>query len=186
MEEKLGSKYVIGRSLDFAVSFEESSPATPMFFILSPGVDPLKDVEKHGNAARLFKTFADCKNCQKNKGRYGELARSRVVLFLFLSFSRGVLSKSSAAAPAFPTLIPAAQDYGYGGGIRLTCACFVSRPLSATAADAQQALGRLRDYSKGHEYMRTLRCCVWGRRESKCHWFWTKAWPRTRQSLSLN
>lgn len=49
VEEKLGSKYVIGRSLDFAVSFEESGPATPMFFILSPGVDPLKDVEKHGN-----------------------------------------------------------------------------------------------------------------------------------------
>uniref|UniRef100_A0AAQ5YU21 Dynein axonemal heavy chain 17 n=1 Tax=Amphiprion ocellaris TaxID=80972 RepID=A0AAQ5YU21_AMPOC len=48
IEEKLGSKYVIGRSLDFTVSFEESSPATPMFFILSPGVDPLKDVEKHG------------------------------------------------------------------------------------------------------------------------------------------
>lgn len=48
VEEKLGSKYVIGRSLDFATSFEESGPATPMFFILSPGVDPLKDVEKHG------------------------------------------------------------------------------------------------------------------------------------------
>ncbi|XP_061912443.1 dynein heavy chain 9, axonemal isoform X3 [Entelurus aequoreus] len=47
-EEKLGAKYVIGRSLDFAASFEESGPATPMFFILSPGVDPLKDVEKHG------------------------------------------------------------------------------------------------------------------------------------------
>lgn len=50
VEEKLGSKYVIGRSLDFAASFEESGPATPMFFILSPGVDPLKDVEKHGKA----------------------------------------------------------------------------------------------------------------------------------------
>ena len=49
VEEKLGSQYVVGRSLDFAVSFEESGPATPMFFILSPGVDPLKDVEKHGN-----------------------------------------------------------------------------------------------------------------------------------------
>lgn len=49
MEEKLGSKYVIGRSMDFAVSFEESGPSTPVFFILSPGVDPLKDVEKHGN-----------------------------------------------------------------------------------------------------------------------------------------
>ncbi|TRY82989.1 hypothetical protein DNTS_022847 [Danionella cerebrum] len=48
VEEKLGSKYVIGRSLDFSVSYDESGAATPMFFILSPGVDPLKDVEKHG------------------------------------------------------------------------------------------------------------------------------------------
>ncbi|CAG5911397.1 unnamed protein product [Menidia menidia] len=55
VEEKLGSKYVIGRSLDFAVSFEESGAATPMFFILSPGVDPLKDVEKHGK--KLGYTF---------------------------------------------------------------------------------------------------------------------------------
>ncbi|KAM7371234.1 hypothetical protein PAMP_010722 [Pampus punctatissimus] len=59
VEEKLGSKYVIGRSLDFAISFEESGPATPMFFILSPGVDPLKDVEKHGK--KLGYTF-DNKN----------------------------------------------------------------------------------------------------------------------------
>uniref|UniRef100_A0A3P9MJJ8 Dynein, axonemal, heavy chain 9 n=1 Tax=Oryzias latipes TaxID=8090 RepID=A0A3P9MJJ8_ORYLA len=48
VEEKLGSKYTMGRSLDFASSFEESDSATPMFFILSPGVDPLKDVEEHG------------------------------------------------------------------------------------------------------------------------------------------
>ncbi|KAK2515570.1 hypothetical protein Q9233_014083 [Columba guinea] len=48
VEEKLGSKYVVGRSLDFATTFEESGPATPMFFILSPGADPLKDVEKQG------------------------------------------------------------------------------------------------------------------------------------------
>ncbi|KAM3592376.1 uncharacterized protein V6R79_017533 [Siganus canaliculatus] len=55
VEEKLGNKYVVGRSLDFAVSFEESGPSTPMFFILSPGVDPLKDVEKHGK--KLGYTF---------------------------------------------------------------------------------------------------------------------------------
>uniref|UniRef100_A0A8C3V2Y5 Dynein axonemal heavy chain 17 n=1 Tax=Catharus ustulatus TaxID=91951 RepID=A0A8C3V2Y5_CATUS len=55
VEEKLGSKYVVGRSLDFAATFEESGPATPMFFILSPGVDPLKDVEKHGK--KLGYTF---------------------------------------------------------------------------------------------------------------------------------
>uniref|UniRef100_A0A803V436 Dynein axonemal heavy chain 17 n=1 Tax=Ficedula albicollis TaxID=59894 RepID=A0A803V436_FICAL len=55
VEEKLGSKYVVGRSLDFATTFEESGPATPIFFILSPGVDPLKDVEKHGK--KLGYTF---------------------------------------------------------------------------------------------------------------------------------
>uniref|UniRef100_H3BBD5 Dynein axonemal heavy chain 17 n=1 Tax=Latimeria chalumnae TaxID=7897 RepID=H3BBD5_LATCH len=48
VEEKLGTKYVEGRSIEFSKSFEESSPSTPIFFILSPGVDPLKDVEALG------------------------------------------------------------------------------------------------------------------------------------------
>ena len=48
MEEKLGTKYVENRSIEFAKSFEESGPESPMFFVLSPGVDPLKDVEAHG------------------------------------------------------------------------------------------------------------------------------------------
>uniref|UniRef100_A0A4W3JPZ5 Dynein axonemal heavy chain 11 n=1 Tax=Callorhinchus milii TaxID=7868 RepID=A0A4W3JPZ5_CALMI len=48
VEEKLGSKYVDGLRMDFAKSYEESCPATPVFFILSPGVDPLKDVESLG------------------------------------------------------------------------------------------------------------------------------------------
>jgi dynein heavy chain len=48
VEEKLGTKYVEGRSIEFAKSFEESGPGIPIFFILSPGVDPLKDVEKLG------------------------------------------------------------------------------------------------------------------------------------------
>ncbi|XP_041076181.1 dynein heavy chain 17, axonemal-like [Polyodon spathula] len=48
VEEKLGAKYVEGRSVEFSKSYEESSSSTPMFFILSPGVDPLKDVEALG------------------------------------------------------------------------------------------------------------------------------------------
>ncbi|XP_070583565.1 dynein axonemal heavy chain 11 isoform X3 [Erythrolamprus reginae] len=48
VEEKLGSKYVDGTRIDLAKSYEESSPATPVFFILSPGVDPLKDMETLG------------------------------------------------------------------------------------------------------------------------------------------
>lgn len=49
MEEKLGVKYTEGRKTEFAKSFRESGPASPVFFILSPGVDPLKDVESLGN-----------------------------------------------------------------------------------------------------------------------------------------
>lgn len=35
--------------MEFAKSFEETSPSTPIFFILSPGVNPLKDVEALGH-----------------------------------------------------------------------------------------------------------------------------------------
>lgn len=48
VEEKLGVKYTEGRKTEFAKSYRESGPASPMFFILSPGVDPLKDVESLG------------------------------------------------------------------------------------------------------------------------------------------
>merc|ERR1719394_847078 len=48
VEEKMGAKYTENRAVEFSKSFEESGPGTPMFFILSPGVDPLKDVEAHG------------------------------------------------------------------------------------------------------------------------------------------
>lgn len=48
IEEKMGSKYVENRTMEFSKSFEETSPTTPIFFILSPGVNPLKDVEALG------------------------------------------------------------------------------------------------------------------------------------------
>jgi dynein heavy chain len=48
VEEKLGRKYTENRAVEFAKSYEEATPSTPMFFILSPGVDPLKEVEAIG------------------------------------------------------------------------------------------------------------------------------------------
>uniref|UniRef100_A0A6I8PET2 Dynein axonemal heavy chain 11 n=2 Tax=Ornithorhynchus anatinus TaxID=9258 RepID=A0A6I8PET2_ORNAN len=45
VEEKLGAKYVDGTRMDLVKLLEESSPAMPLFFILSPGVDALKDLE---------------------------------------------------------------------------------------------------------------------------------------------
>jgi len=59
VEEKMGAKYVENRQVEFAKSYEESGPGTPIFFILSPGVDPLKDVEALGK--KLGFTF-DNKN----------------------------------------------------------------------------------------------------------------------------
>ena len=60
IEEKLHPKYVENRAVPFEESYTESGPATPVFFILSPGVDPLKDVERVGK--KLGFTF-DNKVC---------------------------------------------------------------------------------------------------------------------------
>ncbi|XP_058249288.1 dynein axonemal heavy chain 11 [Hemibagrus wyckioides] len=48
VEESLGCRYVETARVEFEKSYEESCPSTPVFFILSPGVNPLKDVETLG------------------------------------------------------------------------------------------------------------------------------------------
>ncbi|TMS10512.1 Dynein heavy chain 11, axonemal [Larimichthys crocea] len=48
VEESMGTKYVEVSRLEFDKLYEDSGPSCPVFFILSPGVDPLKDVEKLG------------------------------------------------------------------------------------------------------------------------------------------
>lgn len=42
VEEILGSKYTMFRPPEFSESFKESSSRTPIFFILSAGVDPTR------------------------------------------------------------------------------------------------------------------------------------------------
>lgn len=46
----MGGKYTENRTIEFSKSFEETSSTTPIFFILSPGVNPLDDVENLGKA----------------------------------------------------------------------------------------------------------------------------------------
>lgn len=50
VEETIGSKYTHRRKLTLADSYAEINNVIPMFFILSPGVDPLMDVEKLGQS----------------------------------------------------------------------------------------------------------------------------------------
>jgi dynein heavy chain len=45
---KMGQRFIDSARVPLAKSYEESSPATPVFFILSPGVDPVKEVEAIG------------------------------------------------------------------------------------------------------------------------------------------
>lgn len=54
VEESMGTKYVEAARLEFDKLYEDSGPSTPVFFILSPGVDPLKDVEKLGTIFFVF------------------------------------------------------------------------------------------------------------------------------------
>lgn len=69
IREKIGSKFVEARSIDFASSFEESSNVTPIFFILSPGVDPLKDVEKIGKRLMFSSDHGNFHNVSLGQGQ---------------------------------------------------------------------------------------------------------------------
>ncbi|TMW50187.1 hypothetical protein DOY81_004746 [Sarcophaga bullata] len=69
IEEKLGSKYVESRAMEFAKSFEEASPSTPIFFILSPGVNPLKDVEALGKILGFSQDLGNFHNVSLGQGQ---------------------------------------------------------------------------------------------------------------------
>ena len=80
VEEKMGSKYVENRQVEFAKSYEESGPGTPIFFILSPGVDPLKDVEALGKKIGFT---IDNKNFHNVS--LGQVSNGRIAFMLFCS-----------------------------------------------------------------------------------------------------
>mmetsp|Transcript_24997 Transcript_24997/g.74250 ORF Transcript_24997/g.74250 Transcript_24997/m.74250 type:complete len:4444 (+) Transcript_24997:3-13334(+) len=48
VEQVLGAKYGTAINFDLLLSFEDSGPAVPIFFLLSPGVDPAADVRALG------------------------------------------------------------------------------------------------------------------------------------------
>ncbi|XP_055624142.1 dynein beta chain, ciliary-like isoform X3 [Toxorhynchites rutilus septentrionalis] len=69
VEEKLGAKFVEARMVEFDKSFQETSSSTPVFFILSPGVDPLKDVEKLGKKMRFSTDHGNFYNVSLGQGQ---------------------------------------------------------------------------------------------------------------------
>lgn len=69
VELELGSKYVEGRTIPFSQTFEESSNLTHTFFTLSPGVDPLKDVENLGLKMKFSTRFNNFHNISLGQGQ---------------------------------------------------------------------------------------------------------------------
>lgn len=53
----LGIDFIQQPSFDIDIMYKETSPATPAFFVLFPGVDPTPDVERVG--AKFGKTAND-------------------------------------------------------------------------------------------------------------------------------
>jgi dynein heavy chain len=69
VEEKMGTQYTHTRSPEFTKTFDETSPSTPVFFILSPGVDPLKEVEKHGKKLGFTADIGNFHNISLGQGQ---------------------------------------------------------------------------------------------------------------------
>lgn len=88
IEEKLGPKYVENRAMEFAKSYEETSPSTPLFFILSPGVNPLKDVEALGHVLGYTADKGNFHNVSLGKHLFAFCAISQFVIgFVRISFN---------------------------------------------------------------------------------------------------
>ncbi|KAJ1558852.1 Dynein heavy chain 9, axonemal [Nowakowskiella sp. JEL0078] len=66
---KMGAKYVDSSRVPLPKSYEESSPATPVFFILSPGVDPVKEVEALGRQLGISEDNGNFHNVSLGQGQ---------------------------------------------------------------------------------------------------------------------
>ncbi|XP_061632559.1 dynein axonemal heavy chain 11 isoform X3 [Phyllopteryx taeniolatus] len=69
VEDFMGAKYVETARLEFDKLYESTSPSTPVFFILSPGVNPLKDVEKLGLMLGLSIELGSLHNVSLGQGQ---------------------------------------------------------------------------------------------------------------------
>ncbi|XP_066292954.1 dynein beta chain, ciliary-like [Branchiostoma lanceolatum] len=130
VEEKLGTQYVEGSSVPFAKSFEESSPETPMFFILSPGVDPLKDVEAHGK--KIGFTFDNRNFHNVSLGQGQEIVAEQALDLAAVEGHWVILQNVHLVAKWLGTLEKRLEKYSVGSNEAYRV--FISAEPAATAA----------------------------------------------------
>lgn len=69
VEDIMGKQFVQSRMISFADSFKETSSITPVLFILSPGVDPLTDVERLGKKLSFSSEHNNFHNVSLGQGQ---------------------------------------------------------------------------------------------------------------------
>jgi dynein heavy chain len=85
----VGEKFINFKAFDLTRSFEDAAPSAPVFFILSPGVDPVRDTE---NLGKKFKVGIDYGNFGLvSLGQGQEPVAERIVETAFRDGSWGFL-----------------------------------------------------------------------------------------------
>ncbi|CAL8088373.1 unnamed protein product [Calicophoron daubneyi] len=111
--EKLGQMYVRGAGMPFAKSFEETGPAIPVFFILSPGVDPLKDVETLGKKLGFSGDNRNFHNVSLGQGQ--EIVAEKAMELASHEGHWVVLQNIHLVAKWLPTLEKKMEEYAESG-----------------------------------------------------------------------
>ncbi|XP_060515880.1 dynein beta chain, ciliary [Cylas formicarius] len=113
IEEKLGTKYVGNKTVEFSKSFEETSPSTPIFFILSPGVNPLKDVEDLGEKLGFTLEKQNFHNVSLGQGQ--EVVAEKAMETAALNGHWVVLQNIHLVKKWLPNLEKNLEHYAFGG-----------------------------------------------------------------------
>lgn len=69
VESELGERFVEPRRMNLSETFMETNNLTHIFFTLSPGVDPLKDVERLGKAQKFSTDHSNFYNVSLGQGQ---------------------------------------------------------------------------------------------------------------------
>ena len=106
--ESLGEKYTSDRSVEFSKSYEETTRSTGVFFILSPGVNPIKQVEELGK--RLGFTFDNGNYHQVSLGQGQEVVAERALATAAKEGHWVVLENIHLVVKWLPTLEKTLED----------------------------------------------------------------------------
>jgi len=84
VSDSIGKYYVSDQAVDISISYKDAGTTTPLFFILSPGVDPVRNVEALG--MKLKFTYDNEKLFNVSLGQGQEIVAERA---LEACFSKG-------------------------------------------------------------------------------------------------